>query len=137
MQVDGGGERLGAEDGSEDAESNVGALDEEAHRESEDDVGGCYRAAAAQEPVEAAAEEEGDGCADEWPAEEAHGGAGEIEEVAEGEDVGVGIFVEEVGELHVGIGSVGDDCEGERDDGDEDADDEVNRGGNAAGPGDV
>ena len=63
----------------------------------EDDVGGDDGTAAAEEPVEAATEKECDSGADQRPAEEAHRGAGEVEEMAEGEDVGVGIFVEEVG----------------------------------------
>ena len=94
-------------------------------------------AAAAEEPVEAAAEKESDGGADQRPAEKAHGCAGEVEEVAEREDVGVGIFREEIGELHVGIGSVRNDRERERYDGDEHANDEIDRRRDAAGAGDV
>jgi len=57
----------------------VGALDEETHHQGEDDVCGEDRTATAENPVEAAAEEERDGSADQGPAEKAHRGAGEIE----------------------------------------------------------
>jgi len=79
-----------------------GALDEDNHHGGEGPVRGVNFAAAAEIPVEQSADQKGQRSADERPAKEAHGVAGEIEHVAEGESVEIGIFVEQVEEFQAG-----------------------------------
>src|SRR6266852_7957505 len=76
--VEGDGELLGAENGIENAEGDVGALDEDDHHGDERPVGGLHFAAAAEKPIEQSAEEEGQRGADERAAEKAHGFAAEV-----------------------------------------------------------
>ncbi len=131
-RLEGNGELLGAEDRIEDAQRDVGALDEDEDHGDEGPVCGLDLAAAAEEPVEQRAEEKSEGGADERAAEKAHGVAAEIEYVAEGEGVEIGIFVEQVEEFEIRGRRVRGEGQRAGDGGDEDSDDEENCGGAAA-----
>lgn len=113
----------------------MGTLDEDEHHGGERPVGGLHSAAAAEEPIEKRAGEEGKRGADERAAEKSHGFAAEIEHVAEGEGVEIRIFLKQVEEFEIRGGGVRGDSERAGDCGDEEARDEKNCGGAAAGAG--
>ena len=98
---DGEGEGLAAEDGVEADEASVGGEQDEGHAGGERQVGGvgAYGSSYSAAAEDVACEAEDDHAkshGDEGAAEEAHGSAGEIEDVAEGEVVELGVAGEEV-----------------------------------------
>ena len=98
LGFDGLGELFRAEDGVEADETLVGGQEDDGHGGGEEKVGGVGLAAAAKEVGSGAEEEHREGDGREWTAEEAHGAAGEVEDVAEREGIEVGIGAEEVAE---------------------------------------
>ena len=115
-------EILGAEDRIEADEAFVGGEQGDDHSGGQGEIGGVGESSAAQEIADGADGEHGQGYSCERTTEEAHGGAGEIEEVTEREVVGVRIAGEQGGDIGAGGGMPGEDGEvaaDENDDGGE------------------
>ncbi len=117
--VDGEGDVLGAEDGVEAGEALVRGEEGDGHGGGQGEVGGVGSSGAAQEVADGADDEHAEGYCGERAAEEPHGVSGEVEEVAEGEVVELGIGGDEGRYVGAGGGVGSGDGKVSADDGDE------------------
>ena len=115
---DGEGEVFGAEDGVEAGEAGMGCEQGDGHGCGEGKVGGVGASGAADEVAAETKEDHAYGNCGERAAEETHGGSGEVEEVAEGDVIEVGVLGEQAGEVGAGCGVGGGEGEVSADDGD-------------------
>ena len=100
----------------------MGGEEDDGHAGGEGEIGGVGLGSGAEEVADGAKDEHTERGEDERDAEEGHGGAGEIEEMAKGEVVVGGVLVEEVKEVGTGGemgGGEGEEGAEERDEGGE------------------
>ena len=117
--VDGEGEVFGAEDGVEAGEAFMRGEEGDGHGGGQSQVRGVGASGAAQEVADGADDEHAKDNGGEGAAEEAHGVSGEVEEVAEGEVVELGVGGDKGSYVGAGGGMGGRDGEVSADDGDE------------------